>query len=222
MELQYFKQAYELNELHKRILLENNVHFRASRNSVSLISVSNEKPELGVKCKYKKWPSEIPSGSILKDIQKIKNKSTPARKTPEKELQSLIIKYALNNNNQLPFDTEIKFITSELAMVNENGKKIVTDLLGYNEGNNQLYIIELKSNRLLKRLIQQVNNFEKIINSNLILFENILSIYGFSKIKDIKKLVIWPHATTSPKIELMKENISEITYLKNYEFKTYY
>jgi hypothetical protein len=223
MELKYFEPAYKLNENYKQFLIDNEVHFRASINSISMISISNDKPELGIKCNAKKYKLSTNLKNIIEeDISKVKSIKTPLRPTPEKELQSWIIKYALNNNHSLPFDPDIKFITSELAIQSESGKKTVADILGYNEVAQQIYIIELKSDRLLKRLIQQVCAFETVILDNPQFFSQLLSIHGFTSdtdfLKNIKKVIVWPFGKTSPKEELKRESIIEFTYQGHYTF----
>lgn len=223
MDLKYFELAYKLNESHKRLLIDNEVHFRASINSISMISISNNMPELGIKCKASKYNASSNLINVIEeDIIKVKSKSKPQRPTPEKELQSWIIKYALTNNHSLPFDPDIKFITSELAIQSKSDRKTVTDILGYNDVTQQLYIIELKSDRLLKRLIQQVSDFENVILENQQFFSQLLSIHGFASPEDfsnrIKKAIIWPYEKTSPKEELKTEGIQEFTYQGYYTF----
>ena len=225
-ELKYFSLAHKLNENHKKLLMENKVHFRANINSLSLISLSEEKPELGTKCSFKKYNSANDIQTLITDINIIKNKSIPKRLTPEKKLQSYIINYALNNNHELPFDKNIKFISSEIAIYNEaKKKKIVTDRLGYNEIMNQLCIIELKYDRQEKRLIEQVNNFENVIDEEPEFFSQLLSIHGFentiSTQPTIAKFVVWPHEKTSPKSELKREHIIEITFHSEYSFQKF-
>ena len=221
--IEYFKLAHRLNEDNKTILLKEKVHFRASLNSISLISISNEKPELGIKCNANKYQAtENISDVLSKDITKIKIKPVPKRPTPEKELQSWIINYALNNKNSLPFDNDIKFITSELAIINQEGKRIVTDIIGYSESLKQLFVIELKSERLRKRLIEQVNNFENVIIENPDFFNQLLSIYGFKSSKDfsknISKVIVWPYKKTSPDKMLIELDIIEFTYQEDFSF----
>lgn len=225
-ELKYFSLAHELNEKYKMLLVKNKVHFRPSLNSLSLISLSKEKPELGAKCSFKKYNSANNIQALIAaDIEKINIKAIPQRSTPEKYLQALIISYALKNNYELPFDKNIKFISSEIAVKNNAGKKIVTDILGYNETNNQLCIIELKYDRQEKRLIEQVNNFENVINEKPEFFSQLLSIHGFKNTSRIPqttaKLVVWPHEKTSPKIKLKAENIVEIAFHPDYSFQNF-
>ena len=223
MDLKYFELAHKLNESYNQLLLGNEVHFRASLNSISMISISNDRPELGIKCSASDYGySPNLKNIIVKDINKVKSLKKPRRSTPEKKLQAWIIKYALNNNHSLPFDPGIKFIASELAIRSKFGEKIVTDILGYNEADKQLYIIELKSDRLLKRLIQQVDDFETVINENSLFFSQLLSIHGFATQVDfsnnIRKTIIWPYEKTSPREELKRDGIQEFTYQEHFTF----
>ena len=207
---QFFKLALDLEKQFKDELIKSEVHFRANLNSLSLISVSSNKPELGVPCKnHTQWTSEI----LHTYIKKIQNKPEPKRPTPEKSLQARIIKEAQANKYKLPFDNSIIFITSELAMSNNNGAKIVSDIIGFDTESNQLVIIELKSDRLLKRLIEQVDNFEDIINDNFWFFHDLVTINGFDKLSEFsRKAIVWPYKKTSPLEKLKELDISEYTY----------
>jgi hypothetical protein len=213
IDTRFFKLAIELERKFQAELIENEVHFRASLNSLSLISVGTEKPELGVPCKnHNQWTSEI----LRTYIEKIKSKPIPKRPTPEKLLQAWIIKEAQANDHKLPFDNSIKFVTSELAIYNSNGNKIVSDIIGYDTATNQLVIIELKSDRLLKRLIEQVDNFEEIIHDNFWFFHDLVTLHGFGKVvEDLRKAIVWPHERTSPLEKLKDLNIAEYTYQGN-------
>ncbi|MFC2176317.1 hypothetical protein ACFLR1_05050 [Bacteroidota bacterium] len=212
-ETRFFKLALELEKQFQDDLIENEVHFRASLNSLSLISVGADKPELGVPCKnHNQWTIEI----LYNYIDKIKSKPNPKRPTPEKSLQAWIIKEAQANDHKLPFDNSISFITSELAIHNSNGTKIVSDIIGYNTTTNQLVIIELKSDRLLKRLIEQVDSFEEIIHDNFWFFHDLVTLHGFGKLEKVsKKAIVWPHKRTSPLGKLKDLDIAEYTYQEN-------
>jgi hypothetical protein len=214
IDTKFFKLAIDLERQFHEELIKNDVHFRASLNSMSLISVSEDKPELGVSCKnHDPWTLEI----LNNYIKIITTKPKPKRPTPEKSLQAWIIKEARMNNYKLPFDNSIQFLTSELAISNSNGNKIVADIIGYDSKTNQLIIIELKSSRLLKRLIEQVNNFEEIIHENFSFFMNLTSLHGSSKLEKVsKKAIVWPHERTSPLKKLSDLDIAEYTY-KKYE-----
>ncbi|MBP8878326.1 MAG: hypothetical protein KBG86_09790, partial [Flavobacteriales bacterium] len=207
---QFFKLAIELERQFQDELIKNEIHFRASLNSLSLISVGTDKPELGVPCKnHNQWTAEI----LRTYIEKIKSKPAPKRPTPEKSLQAWIIKEAQANDHKLPFDNSIKFITSELAMHNYSGDKVVSDIIGYDTSTNQLIIIELKSDRLLKRLIEQVDSFGEIIHDNFWFFHDLVTLHGFGKLEEVtRKAIVWPHEKTSPLEKLKELDIAEYTY----------
>ncbi len=211
--LQFFKLAIELEEEFKWELIKNDVHFRPNLNSLSLISVNSIRPELGVQCKkHQEWTIDI----LHNYIKKILSKPVPQRSTPEKSLQAWIIKESQRNENNLPFDSSLKFIASELAIPNKNGKKIVSDILYYDTLSGQLVIVELKSDRHLKRLIEQVNNFEKIIHDNFRFFKELVRLNGYDNLeRTLQKTIIWPHKRTSPLKKLKKLHIGEYTYEVN-------
>ena len=220
MKTENFKLAYQLNEKYKEILFKGNVHFRPSLNSLSLISISEDRPELGVKCSLSKFKASNDIEELIKEsLIKINLKSISENK-PEKKLQAWIINDALTHQHQLPFNHDIKFVTSELAITKKEDKKVVTDILGFNVATNQLCVIELKSYRLLKRLIEQVNSFEIIINENPQFFSELLAIHGYQWQNELPnsvcKIVVWPHKiTTSKKIDLDSNKILEYTYQKD-------
>lgn len=207
---EYFRLAHELeNKFHAK-LSKNEVHFRPSMNSLSMISVSSLKPEIGCSCKnHDEWSDEI----IESYIQIIDTKEPPKRPTPEKSLQAWMIKYSQNHDFYLPFERKTKFITSELAITNSRGEKIVSDIIGYDMSSQAIVVIELKSERLLTRLVEQVDNFEKIIQENENLFKEILNIHGIDNLnQSISKAIVWPYAETSPLKKLEELGIQEYTY----------
>jgi|GEM_PF-3191828 len=217
--LQYFKMAKELNKDLKCDLLEKEAHFRANENSFSLVSLSPETPELG-----KSNLKTKENGIEALHSEEFASLKSPKRPTPEKSLQAWIISKAIDNEDRLPFDENIKFITSELAFKNDKGVRVVNDILGYCEKDKQICVIELKSKRLMKDLINQVKDFEDVILKNQPFFSEFLSLYditnsnGFQK---IKKIIVWPYAKTSPIGELKEKDIVEVTYQRNYEFTVF-
>ena len=67
MELKYFELANRLNKEYKNLLNDNEVHFRASINSISLISISNDKPEIGIKCSVSKYSNSAILKNVIED-----------------------------------------------------------------------------------------------------------------------------------------------------------
>lgn len=210
--LQYFKIAKELNKDLKSELLEKKAHFRANENSFSLVSLSPKTPELG-----KSNLKTREKGMEALRSEEFASLKSPGRSTPEKSLQAWIISNAITNNYRLPFDENIRLITSELAFKNDEDVRVVNDILGYCEKDKQICVIELKSKRLMKELINQVKDFEDIILKRQSFFTELLSLYDYqnhSEFSKIKKIIVWPYADTKPKEEFKEKNIIEVAYTR--------
>lgn len=223
-ELDHFRLVHKLNLMFNSELIQHQAHFRASLNSISLISLNPETPELGINCKPSKYSTFAQVQLVFQeDIERLKRKEKPKRLTPEKKLQSWMIQEAINNSERLPFNQDVKFITSELAINNRLGKKVVTDVIGYQESTGQLWIIELKSERLRKRLIEQVNNFEEVVLENPRFFSELLNIYGYSNVyltrETIVKAVVWPDKKSKADLILKEMKIVEYGYSGEYDFQ---
>jgi len=207
--LKYFKIAKEINDANREVFIKKQAHCRGNLNSMSVISLHKDTPEMAFETGLKKSIDNI--DSILNKIPR-----EPERPTPEKLLQAKIIQEAIKHEKHyLPFGEKIKFITSEMA-IEDNGSKIVNDILGYSETDG-LFIIELKSERLQTELIKQVENFEKIVLKNIPLFEELLNnIYGHNWDKTaIKKAIVWPLNTNAKSTTSAKFiNIEEFSYDK--------
>lgn len=211
--IEYFKVAKELNKKFHSDLIKKKLHFRGNENSFSLISVAKETAEKGKSgFKTKKRAEQVLKNGL--DITK------PKRETPEKELQAWIINYSMNNKWELPFDKDIKYLTSEIALKVGN-KKIVNDILAIDKYG-ALCIIELKSKRD-NYVKQQTINFEAFVMSERTFFEELLE--SISPIKwngKIRKIAIWPKAEGKTRtIKEGFEKVEEINYSTNEE-KTEY
>ena len=210
--LKYFKLASALNEKFRKELLEREAHFRGNVNSCSLISLNTKTPEKGV--------SGITERNAEKKLADF-NPDEPKRKTPEKSLQSWIILNAIRNNHILPFGENLTFITSELAIVLEDNRRVVNDILAINE-NNDLVVVELKSARV-NQVKEQAIEFKQVIQSGeyKIFFEDLTeAMTGKSWSGNVKCVIVWPTAngksqktqdTRHEKIEVYQysENCSE-------------
>lgn len=207
----YFRLAVEFEKQFVEILFKNQVHFRGNLNSLSLISISEDKPELGVTCRmHTHWTESI----VQSYIDKIIDKPEPKRATPEKSLQAWIIRKSLENKHLLPFNKSIRFITSEFAIQDDIKGKIVSDILGYDVKMNRLVILELKSARHLSRLIEQVNNMEYIVNKYPSFFEELVGLHGYQIKNDPLKTIIWPKPKRFSLSDLKARNIVEYVYEK--------
>jgi hypothetical protein len=189
-ELKYFKIAKELNETHHDFLLEKQLHFRGNINSFSLVSISQETPELGI-CKLK---SKVQAEWYLNNPKRM-GLERPRRATEEKNLQAFIINQALNNKRILPFGDFI-FVTSELAVCLADGK-IVNDILAI-DSNDNLTILELKSSRDNKVKQQAINFEEKVIAPKCVFIKELVElITGKIWNGNTRKIAVWLAPKTS-------------------------
>lgn len=203
--MKYFRIAQELNGEHAKILKEEKLHFRANRGSFSLISLSKETPEEGKggfksKDRGKKFLDEIKALLSSKIHTKGRGDS---RYTREKELQAWIIDYAMNQEYRLPFSEGLTFLTSELAMLDDAGKKIVNDILAIDrEG--RIVVIELKSSCEMRdkmTLQNQVNRFCVVIDNNRSFFRELVALLAQGRVwnERIRGIVVWPDGAAWPK-----------------------
>lgn len=202
--LRYFSIAHELNEEYKERLKSSYLHFRGNLKSFSLISLHPDTPEIG--------KSNIKTkANGLKELENA-NLNSAGRETPEKKLQAHIIGTAISNNNFLPFDANIEFLTSELALYNKDGDRKVTDILGFDNQNN-LVVIELKSSRLKKKIEEQVDDFTKIIENEKVFFSELVKLLtnGRAWSGGITKIGVWPKAKRVNR-KVLKEDVREIVY----------
>jgi len=208
--LEYFQIAHCLNKKYEKELRVKKAHFRGNFNSFSLVSLNKETPMLGWSNLKKPEAGEkayegLESGSI----------KPPRRATREKELQAWIIAYAQRNSWVLPFGgkNKVRFLTSEITW---SGTKIVNDILGINK-NRDLVVIELKSKRLLKELIGQVNSFCNIIyiSKNRDFFKKLVKhLSGVVWSGKVVKMIVWPFHLASPHSNFKKEGITEVCYFE--------
>lgn len=182
LELEYFQLAKSLNCDFHDILAEKKAHFRGNTNSCSLISLDPRTPEIGISNINKKNAEDK-----LLNFKPLK----PARDTDEKTLQAWIILNAIQNNNILPFGNDLTFITSELAIVLEDKKRIVNDILAIDKDDN-LVVIELKSLRV-NEVKDQTIKFKEVIESDPIFFSHLTKLMTDRHWNgSIRCMVVWP------------------------------
>lgn len=217
--LKYFKYAKELNKKHDEGLRKKKLHFRGNLNSFSLVSLDPRTPEVGIS---NLKSIETGSDAFLCQIGSTLKKGIQ-RSTPEKALQAWIIDHALNNDNILPFGEKLTFLTSELALSNVNINsedkigKLVNDILAIDDSG-ILWVIELKSDRLKTELTKQVDNFISVIESKCQFFTELVKLLsGKDWEKEVRGMVVWPLAHTSP---LDWGDIKEVCY-QQYCFTSY-
>ena len=189
--MEYFQLAKSLNERFREELLKKEAHFRGSVNSLSLISLNKETPEMGV-------GNIKTEARAVEELQKF-NPEKPKRNTPEKSLQSWIILNAMRNNNVLPFGDNLTFITSELAIVLEDGRKVVNDILAVDK-DNSLVVVELKSERV-NSVKEQALDFKGIIEARQEFFKQLTELMtGKNWNGNVKCAIVWKksHGTPQP------------------------
>lgn len=209
--IENIKLAKKLNEeLNTR---KDNLILRGNPNSISLVSLDLANAEMGI--------SNINPDKIHSNYEKYKNKikqKIAGRKTPEKDLQAWIIKHAINNNNILPFGNNWGYLTSELALFKNNGEKVVCDILAIKE--NELFVIELKSERLLTQLLKQVDDFEDIFREQHQTFIDLVRLFNY-KISELNlnKVIVWKDTPKQDvfKKEFSDKNVIEVCYTGSYE-----
>ena len=133
---------------------------RPSVGGLSLISYRSDTPQLG----FSGLKTEADLARVLS-----KPLAAPGRRTPEKELQSFLIREAVGSAGRLPsleaiLGDQLWFVTDELAFT-AYGAKLVADLLlvRVRSGQAELFQIELKSSRSMKEVFGQVLAFRPLL-----------------------------------------------------------
>jgi len=214
---QFIELAATLNSQYDDGLRQNQCHFRGGLGGVSLVSLSDKTPELGL--------PGVNARNASEKIAEINSLRSPERPTPEKELQAWII-------NQLLFGKppdfweklNLSFITSELR-IEQDGEKVVNDILAL-DSSGALWVIELKSARKLDELIKQCIAFSRAIEGHKELFVKITSVLVKGIIwdgKTVKRMIIWPASSGKPQErtqQLIRDNcIVAVTYADKYTFE---
>ncbi|TVR46241.1 MAG: hypothetical protein EA402_02910 [Planctomycetota bacterium] len=195
------------------------VYFRPSSNGVAMISLDPQRPQLG-------------EGG-LRDLRRIAQAFPalfehycmrgPARPTPEKCLQSWLIAGALARGRRLlPLEEkgeELLFITDELPLPAMPGG-VVCDLLAVQRSTAgcSLMVIELKSQRAMTRLVEQVTGYAALVDEHLPAFAGLAETVLGEKLPDLDhtlRTIVWPattHATDPRAAELAALGIRCIGY----------
>ncbi|MBI5318864.1 hypothetical protein [Bradyrhizobium sp.] len=202
---------------YKDLFARYSFRLRPSVGSISLVSCSNQTPQLGF--------SNMTSGPVLRRrlaaLKDGKELKAPDRQTPEKSLQSWLISEAMHNDGRLTsIELALKdhhtywFAADEIALnaTNENdsaekGERVVADLLlvrtnGLDES--ELVNVELKSERTT-RTHSQIKAFWRFIEpKQYALWREFAEVMLEKKLRwkelgKTKGLVIWPGLSRSSK-----------------------
>lgn len=131
------------------------------------------------------------------------------RVTGEKALQSLLIGEAYKHDrkltpindasNQTAVPVELWFMTDEIAMPVEEGKKAVCDLLALRRdgGRSTPVLLELKDDRMLTRLVEQVEGYSTLMNEHAELFMELYGALLGERVRfdgSTESWIVWPSA----------------------------
>ncbi len=200
------------------------VHFRPTASGVTMVGLLPERPQRG-KGGYK--AEELKSAFATEFLNHCVN-IDQGRPTAEKRLQSFIIGDAYRYQrlmqalqSRLPDseDTSLYFVTDEISVVHDDNK-IVCDILAINRRKDGIapVLMELKSERAMSRLVEQLNNYEAIMKTYQTNFEGLFSALMGEKIRfafSPEKWMVWPAADTSPdrrEAELLPQGIRIVSY----------
>ncbi|MCP4602401.1 MAG: hypothetical protein GY847_18110 [Proteobacteria bacterium] len=125
-----------------------------------------------------------------------------SRQTPEKEFQSFLISESYKNHRQItPInekcpDQKLTYVTDEIP-IPSSPKKIVCDLLAVRKVKNGYIpvLIELKSAREKKRLVEQVESYSKLIDLHSDLYAELYSALLNKPVRFVQpceKWIVWP------------------------------
>lgn len=241
LNLSFFRIAVDLNIKYHDELKNIMAHFRAGQGLVRLISLNEKTPELGddnsVADSVKKAEFMLHNeANTRKMISEFNSKLCgPDRKTPEKVVQAKIIfENVYGNSPEFWTSRNLSYITSELRVVLD-GKAKTNDIMAVDQSG-ALWVIELKSDRQLKILKGQVEDFKKRIIYYKDSFLELVEIMkplphvhanSYWDGETIKKMIIWPMSSSgniqeSTRKELKDNGILAVDYIMHtkYEFRT--
>lgn len=181
------------------------VHFRPASTGISMVGLLPDRPQRG-----KSGLTNLQS--VAANFEKLFHAHCrnveQGRITGEKVLQSFLIREAymserrmisLNAASVCTSDpVELWFITDELALPGDDGK-VVCDLLALrrDEGRLTPVLLELKDDRQLTRLVQQVDSYSRLMDKHAELFGELYgAIIGETITFDgpTEKWIMWPAA----------------------------
>jgi len=173
------------------------VHFRPSATGVAMVGLTSDRPQRGK--------------SGIRDLARLARNFEEAfkkhclpdeqgRETPEKALQSFLIRNALSNGRRMKAleaavgkGAALRFITDELSLPDGKGK-VVCDLLALRNDHTPV-VIELKSARELGRLVYQVRRYADVVDDHRDEFARLFSAVLGRPIQlqhPAEKWIVWP------------------------------
>jgi hypothetical protein len=203
-------------------------HFRPSSRGVALVGLEPERPQRGK--------------SGFRNLQELRRNfdslyrehcvsCSHGRTTPEKQLQSFLIREAylarrklvsLNEASRSTDDpVDLTFVVDEIPVPVEGSRKMVCDLLAWRDlpsGAGRPMLIELKSARMMKELVRQVHGYADLVNRHADLFGELFSALLGQEISltdPCEMWIIWPSVgqNRDPRTdELLSQGIRVVGY----------
>lgn len=202
------------------------VHFRPSSTGVGMIGLLPDRPQRGK--------------SGLRNLERIAQdfeqlfvahcRDVPhGRLTGEKALQSYLIRNAYGHGRRLACLNEASattnatvdliFVTDEIPVPIQQGK-LVCDILAFRSESNCIVpvLLELKDDRMLTRLVEQVENYAALIDEHVGVYSELFSAVlgeALSLTAPCEKWIVWPSAGAgrdSREEELLRRGIRLVGY----------
>jgi len=185
------------------------VHFRPSSTGVAMVGLLHGRPQRG-KSGIKTLERVVRDFETLfatfcRDVEQ-------GRVTGEKALQSFLIRESYRHGRRLePINVasrrtnepvELVFITDEIPLPVDGGK-VVCDVLALrrDRGRSTPVLLELKDDRMLTRLVEQVEGYAALVDEHAELFAELFGALLGEKIEfdgRTEKRIVWPAAGAGP------------------------
>jgi hypothetical protein len=176
------------------------VHFRPASTGIAMVGLLAELPQRG-----KGRLTNL--DRVARDFEALFAEHCQyieqGRVTGEKALQSFLIRDAYTHgrrmaalNDACADGTELVFVTDEIALPVEGGK-MVCDILALrrDRGRNVPVLLELKDDRMLTRLVQQVTGYAALIDAHADLFAELYGALLGERVVfagPTEKWIVWP------------------------------
>ncbi len=202
------------------------VHFRPGSSGIAMVGLLPERPQRG-KSGLRNLSALVAGFDAMfathcRDIEQ-------GRVTGEKGLQSFLIRESFKHARRLqPINeaskqtdepVELTFVTDEISLPLADGK-IVCDILALRRdgGRSTPVLLELKDDRLLSRLVEQVEGYSILVDEHPQLFARLFGALlgeGIRFDRPTEKWIVWPAAGVGKdprEDELMARGIRVVSY----------
>lgn len=198
------------------------VHFRPTTNGVTMVSLLDTSPQLG----HGPYDAARLAADFTAQFARY-CLDAPNRPTPEKQVQSYLIADAYRHDRHMTAlgAGRVLFVTDELALFQDDGRKVVCDILAFrpdvaDPSQGVPVLIELKSARQMTRLLEQLRSYAQEMARYTAAFERLYSaVFG----RDIhftappERWLVWPAAGDMQKVdpratELSRQGIHVVQY----------